>query len=179
MTVIDLTRSALVPSLFVCLFVLLLFLPAIGSTQESAQDEGSSALTDSADAESTAGSANANDFSVNEPAAASDDSKKPVAEFKVSPNRCVTLRQGQPCFVRIRFEWQSDEVVKACVYGVEGKELRCWQASSEGSAYIAQTLPNTTEFVLLNDEGVELNRASVSVAWVYKKKRSKRRWRLF
>ncbi len=154
MTVIYLTSSGLRSLL---LLATLVFFPLSGFAQDSQK----------------------NDDVAGDAAAESDVIEQPKAEIKVSPNRCVTLRQGQPCFVRVRFNWQSSEVVKACLYGVEGKELKCWQASSEGNAYIAQTLPNTTEYVLINDEGVELSRASVSVAWVYKKKRSKRRWRLF
>ena len=157
MTVINLTSNGL---RFLLLLAGLAFIPILGFAQDSEKND---------DVAGDAGDA----------AAQSNVSEQPKTEIKVSPNRCVTLRQGQPCFVRVRFNWQSSEVVKACLYGVEGKELKCWQASSEGNAYIAQTLPNTTEYVLINDEGVELSRDSVSVAWVYKKKRSKRRWRLF
>lgn len=99
--------------------------------------------------------------------------------FEVSPMRCVTLRQGQPCFVRVRFEWQSTEILQLCVYGLENEELNCWDASSGGTFAIPQTLPKTTDYILIDSEGVELSRATVSVSWVYRKKRSKRRWRLF
>lgn len=99
--------------------------------------------------------------------------------FEVSPKRCVTLRQGQPCFVRVRLEWQSTELLQVCVYGLEDKELKCWTATASGEMVIPQTLPGTTEYKLINSAGVELSRASVSVSWVYRKKRSKRRWRLF
>ncbi len=99
--------------------------------------------------------------------------------FDVTPKRCVTLRQGQPCFVRVRFEWQSAEAVQVCVYGVESEKLMCWNGVSTGRITLAQTLPGTTDFVLADKEGNELKRASVDVSWVYRKKRSKRRWRLF
>lgn len=99
--------------------------------------------------------------------------------FDVTPKRCVTLRQGQPCFVKIRFEWSSNEIIKACLYGVEDLELQCWASSTSGSIVLPQSLPSTTEFKLVKDDGVEVQRATVSVSWVYKKKRSKRRWRLF
>lgn len=147
--------------LLLLLLALLVFLPAVGMTQESQSSQSPDKTKDE----------------IRTPVTETGEEKVP--EFNVSPNRCVTLRQGQPCFVRIRFEWQSSEVVKACVYGVEGEKLKCWQAAKEGVALIPQTLPNTTEFILVDDDGVELTRASVSVAWVYKKKRSKRRWRLF
>jgi len=110
-------------------------------------------------------------------AAHADEIRETV--FDVSPQRCVTLRQGQPCFVRVHFEWQSTEILDLCVYGLTNEKLKCWTSSSGGSTVLPQTLPGTTEYILINSEGVELNRATVAVSWVYRKKRSKRRWRLF
>jgi len=109
--------------------------------------------------------------------AMASDTKSPV--FNVTPERCVTLRQGQPCFVRARFEWQSAEAMQVCVYGIEGKKLKCWTAVSGGRLVVPQTLPGTTDYVLADADGNELGRASIGVSWVYKKKGSKRRWRLF
>lgn len=113
------------------------------------------------------------------PATLSEQSNSPVTLFEVTPKRCVTLRQGQPCFVKLRFEWSSDETVKVCLYGAEDKELQCWSSTNSGSIVLPQTLPSTTEFKLIANDGVELQRATVAVSWVYKTKRSKRRWRLF
>jgi len=100
-------------------------------------------------------------------------------DFKVSPNRCVTLRQGQPCYVRVRFNWRSNKALAACLYNIEGTKITCWKSSETGSIVLSQTLPKTTEYILVDTDGVELNRASVAVSWVYQKKRSRRRWRLF
>ncbi len=100
-------------------------------------------------------------------------------DFKVSPNRCVTLRQGQPCYVRVRFNWRSNKALAVCLYNLEGTKITCWKSSETGSIVLSQTLPKTTEYILVDTDGVELNRASVAVSWVYQKKRSRRRWRLF
>lgn len=100
-------------------------------------------------------------------------------DLDVSPNHCVTLRQGQPCYVRVRFSWSANEALAVCLYNLEGAKIACWNASETGSIVLGQTLPNTTEYILVDTKGVELNRTSVSVSWVYRKKRSKRRWRLF
>lgn len=99
--------------------------------------------------------------------------------FEVFPKRCVTLQQGQPCFVRIRFEWQSTDDMQLCVYGLENEKLKCWATANSGTFVTPQSLPGTTEYILIDSDGVELSRASVAVSWVYRKKRSKRRWRLF
>lgn len=102
-----------------------------------------------------------------------------VTALDVTPQRCVTLRQGQPCFVRLRFEWASVEALEACLIDSEGTEIKCWVSANEGFVMLPQNLLNTTEYVLINSNGEELERASVVVSWVYRKKRSKRRWRLF
>lgn len=97
----------------------------------------------------------------------------------VTPQRCVTLRQGQPCFVRLRFEWTSVEALEACLIDSEGTEIKCWVSASQGSVMLPRNLLNTTEYVLINSNGEELKRATVVVSWVYRNKRSRRRWRLF
>lgn len=107
-----------------------------------------------------------------------EDVAKPV--FDVSPKRCVTLRQGQPCFVKVNIEWRSVKAIQVCVYGIGNEKLKCWNtATNSGRVIMPQTLPGTTEYVLVDSAGVELKRATVSVSWVYRKKGSKRRWRLF
>lgn len=104
---------------------------------------------------------------------------KLVTQFEATPNRCVTLRQGQPCFVRVKFQWQTSEAVQACLLDIEGTKIKCWPLALTGSIELSQTLPNTAEYILTDIDGVEIDRTSVVVSWVYRKKRSKRRWRLF
>lgn len=133
-----------------------------GNTEKSAESSNSADAADRSDTKKSADSINATQ-----------------TKFTVSPNRCVTLRQGQPCFVKLRFEWQSTEIVQVCVYGMNNEKLKCWSDTSTGTVLMPQTLPGTTEYVLKDDTGTELNKSSVSVSWVYRKKRSKRRWRLF
>ena len=99
--------------------------------------------------------------------------------FTVSAKRCVTLRQGQPCFARVLFEWQSSEAREACVFGMQGKKISCWKSARNGKLVMSQTLSGTTEYLLLDPEGKGLARTQISVSWVYKKKRSNRRSRLF
>jgi len=99
--------------------------------------------------------------------------------FSVSPERCVTLRAGQPCFARLYFEWRVLEAQKVCIQGAENEPLKCWNARQEGSVILPLSLPETTNFLLINEEGAVLGEAQVSVSWVYQKKSVRRRWRLF
>jgi len=101
------------------------------------------------------------------------------ADFEISPNQCVTLRQGQPCFVRIRFNWVAPEPLQACLRNIDGENLACWQTAMQGAIVLPQTLPNSTEYSIVDADGLVISSATVSVSWVYRKKRSKRRWRLF
>ena len=71
-------------------------------------------------------------------------------DFEVSPNRCVTLRQGQPCYARVRFNWRSKKALAACIYILDGAKITCWKSSDTGSIVLTQTLPNTTEYILVD-----------------------------
>ena len=99
--------------------------------------------------------------------------------FSVSPERCVTLNAGQPCFARLFFEWQVVEAQTVCIQGLKKEPLKCWVAELEGSVTLPLNLPETTKFFLINEEGEVLGEAQVSVSWVYQKKNVRRRWRLF
>jgi len=95
--------------------------------------------------------------------------------FSVSPERCVTLNAGQPCFARLYFEWQVTEAQKVCIRGLEKEPLKCWATQLEGSVTLPLNLPETTVFLLVNEEGAVLGEAEVSVSWVYRKKSVRRR----
>jgi len=99
--------------------------------------------------------------------------------FSVSPERCVTLRAGQPCFARLYFEWKAIEPQKVCIQGLGNEPLTCFTALRTGNVTLPLNLPETTQFFLINEEGYVLGEAQVSVSWVYKKKSVRRRWRLF
>ncbi len=101
------------------------------------------------------------------------------AELKVSPQRCVTLREGQRCYVKLRFEWLAPSVEKACVYRAESTLLQCWTEDALSPFVIPLTLSEDTDFLLLTPDGTLLGTVQVTVSWVYRKKRSRRRWRLF
>ena len=99
--------------------------------------------------------------------------------FDVTPKRCVTLRQGQPCFAVIRFNWQSNDNKNVCLVEVGGPSIKCWDTVDKGAHLLSQNLSSTTEYILIDEDGVELQRAKIVVSWVYRTKRSRRRWRLF
>ena len=97
----------------------------------------------------------------------------------VTPQRCVTLREGQPCFIRLRLVWEADPARSVCAYGVDVEPLACWQDSRGDVLVVEQRLLKNTPFTLRDADGVEVATTSVTVAWVYKSRRTRRRWRLF
>jgi hypothetical protein len=99
--------------------------------------------------------------------------------FSVSPERCVTLRAGQPCFARLYFQWKVVEAEKVCIQGSNDEPIKCWSSRSEGNVTLPLNLLGTTNFLLINEEGTVLGEAQVTVSWVYQKKSVRRRWRLF
>jgi hypothetical protein len=99
--------------------------------------------------------------------------------LSVRPQRCVTLREGQPCFVRLKLAWSSSESQDLCVYGQGEKPLACWLGSRGEELILEQSLLESTRYSLRDATGEELVSTEVTVAWVYKTRRSRRRWRLF
>jgi len=113
-------------------------------------------------------------FLVSMPALANDPQ---AIEFEVSPKRCITLRKGQPCYAKVKFKWRSSEAVSVCVKKIDREDMKCWTSSVSGSLVLAQSLGDTTEYVLTDEEGEVLDTASISVLWSYRKKRTKRKRR--
>ena len=65
------------------------------------------------------------------------------------------------------------------MYGQAEKPLACWLGSRGEELILEQSLIESTHYSLRDATGEELVSAEVTVAWVYKTRRSRRRWRLF
>jgi len=100
-------------------------------------------------------------------------------QMTINPQRCVTLREGQPCYIRMKLSWNTSEPLTVCAYSDAEKPLACWNKSRGAVLTIEQQLLETTRFTLRSEAGDELASADVVFAWVYKSRRSRRRWRLF
>lgn len=111
-------------------------------------------------------------------AQAQSDDEQDLA-FVVKPQRCVTLREGQPCYVKLSLSWNSVRPMSLCVFGTGEKPLNCWTNVSEGEFFATRYLVETTRYTLKDEEGVEWGESTVVVAWVYKSRRTRKRWRLF
>ena len=102
--------------------------------------------------------------------------------LKVSPERCVALRQGQTCYQLVTFSWQQAQVGNYCLVELStNKALQCWQQAQLGVFELDFQSRENKEFAL-RQQGQDENIATtvVTVAWVYKSsKRPKSNWKLF
>jgi hypothetical protein len=102
--------------------------------------------------------------------------------FKVSPERCVALRQGQTCYQLVTFSWQYVQEGNYCLVALStSKVLQCWQQTNVGLFELDFQSSENQEFALRR-QGQDENIATalVTVAWVFKSsKRPKSNWKLF
>jgi len=113
--------------------------------------------------------------------AADSSTSQPLSDVSldVRPVRCVTLREGQPCYVRLAVSWKSLEPISACLTSEQNEAQACWDNAVTGDFNANLYLSESTEWVLLDQSGADLGSVAVTVAWVYKSRRVRRRWRLF
>jgi len=95
------------------------------------------------------------------------------------PISCVTLRQGQPCYIRLEVTWEADAPITACLTSSSSEAGACWENEQTGDFEVNLYLSETTEWVMQDSSGHRLGDVAVSVAWVYESRRGRRNWRLF
>lgn len=100
----------------------------------------------------------------------------------LKPNTCVSLHQGQRCFVNVTATWQSRSKRDYCLYSSAQQEaIKCWVKSNHGILTQQLNSQQTVQFYL-KERGTDkvIAKATLEVSWVYKKKqKSNVTWRLF
>ncbi len=102
--------------------------------------------------------------------------------LKISPQRCVALREGQICYQNIVLKWQTLARGNFCLFRANSKQpLKCWDKRQQGVHEFDFQSSESVEFILKNKTtDRELARVKMIVAWVYgNKKRRRASWRLF
>ncbi|MCJ8321188.1 MAG: DUF3019 domain-containing protein [Colwellia sp.] len=105
-----------------------------------------------------------------------------LARLKVTPKPCVALRKGQKCYLEVTFSWHHPNISNYClVNSTTNKTIKCWQQQAKGQVSFDFQSKLTNDFALRKQaSSVDLARAQIPVAWVYKSsKRAKSTWRLF
>ncbi len=106
-------------------------------------------------------------------------SQATVVQMQARPVSCVTLREGQPCFIKLTVSWESNNPIQACLISEQSPEGTCWRNERSGEFKADVSLTEDTVWRLLGNQGQSLAEVEVSVAWVYKSRKSRRNWRLF
>jgi hypothetical protein len=101
--------------------------------------------------------------------------------LKIMPNNCVSIAQGRDCYTDIEISWQLSFPKTVCLFkqGVE-KSIACWAKANKGTYLLTFVEKKDTRYILVDPANNEvLFSETMSVTWVYKESRKKRRWRIF
>ena len=104
------------------------------------------------------------------------------AYLRIKPSQCVSLRQGQDCYVQLSINWQAPVKGNYCLYSAQGAEaILCWQNQNAGTQQIEIKINGDTRFWLQAQGSDEVVAETlVKQAWVHKKQRlSFSSWRIF
>lgn len=98
--------------------------------------------------------------------------------YSLEPEQCVTMEQGQACYVDIEVTWQSATPLNICLY-LSDAQLQCWRASKAGEFH-GEIQMTTDQPLVLSTDTEQKAKSIIRYAWVYKQsKRKAARWRLF
>lgn len=113
-----------------------------------------------------------------------------LAKLTLTPNQCISLHQGQKCFVTVDISWQMSDAGKYCLYSsLQKNKLTCWSMEKSASFKQKLVIEKDVTFTLKsmgdgigNDtaNGEVIASAVLELAWVHKKsRRSHSAWRVF
>ena len=114
------------------------------------------------------------------PAAYSEESEQ-LQDYNLTlnPQKCVSLRQGQTCYLDIDLSWSAKSQGDYCLFASNSDTpLKCWQQSQQGH-YKAEFSNNENTLFYLKSQQKTLAQVELKMAWVYKRKRSSISWRVF
>tara|TARA_R110000868_G_scaffold389056_1_gene658228 strand:+ start:3088 stop:3519 length:432 start_codon:yes stop_codon:yes gene_type:complete len=105
-----------------------------------------------------------------------------VNELRIQPSTCVSLHQGQACFVDLTMTWSTASINDYCLYSsAQTSPLKCWKASNQGVLSQQFSATQNLYFYLQQDNSeIVVAESVLNVSWVYKKQQKSRlTWRLF
>lgn len=97
----------------------------------------------------------------------------------LSPEKCVSLRQGQTCYLDIELSWSARTIGSYCIFASTLEQpIRCWDSVQQGDLVTEFSSNENTWFYLKKGQET-LAQVELKMAWVYKRKRSPSSWRVF
>jgi len=102
--------------------------------------------------------------------------------LNIKPDRCIALHQGQTCYARLSFQWNTPAGGEYCLFDERLAEpLACWPGNKiiEFKHEFASDI-NVNYHIRSKQSQQSLAQALVKISWVYKANTgSSSRWRLF
>jgi len=105
-----------------------------------------------------------------------------LPKLTLKPNQCVSLNQGQKCYVDINIDWQVMNTGEYCLYASHQRSaLKCWANVSTGNFQQSLVLEDDIKFTLrVKGDDKFIIATKLELAWVHKKSRlSHSSWRVF
>lgn len=102
--------------------------------------------------------------------------------IEIEPNQCISVHQGEKCYVDISLNWQTKQSGNYCLFSSQQQQpLICWQNSLTGHFEQEMSANENVVFYLKAQYGTDvLAQKELKMAWVYKKSvRARTSWRLF
>jgi hypothetical protein len=102
--------------------------------------------------------------------------------FTAQPDRCIALHQGQVCYQRVEFRWNTPADGDYCLHQLGLPDaVTCWSGGGLASYNMDFASSESLVYELrARDQRQLLAQVTVEVAWVYRSTRkSFSRWRLF
>lgn len=107
---------------------------------------------------------------------------KELSKIEIKPDKCVSMRQEQTCYIFAQITWQVPQKDEYCLYSSQqDKALKCWRSVNHGMLEQDFVLEHDITFTLRATGHAEaILSAQLSLAWVYKKQKlSHSSWRVF
>jgi hypothetical protein len=103
------------------------------------------------------------------------------AWLDIKPQTCVSVHQGQTCYVQLIIHWQAGQSGDYCLFSSDQvNALQCWQHALQGNFVQDIATAESLQFMLKKGQAVTIAEAELKVSWVYtKKQKSSLSWRLF
>jgi len=105
-----------------------------------------------------------------------------VLTLEVDPEQCVSIVQGDDCYVDVKITWLSKQASDYCLFTSQQSEsLQCWNNQTQGQLSKEFVSNENITFYLKQLPSKDIVAEEVlEMAWVYKKNgRSHASWRMF
>ena len=101
-------------------------------------------------------------------------------ELTVTPDKCVALRKGLTCYQTLRIEFSASNIGDYCLkIAGQATMLQCWSDTISAEHRYELAASRATSFEVVDAKQSVVASVGVTIAWVYKRSRSRSRWRLF